>query len=117
MTCVVNDNNALFGYLLLKEELNKSEVQDLLSVSKYSDLNLFPAGLISYKDHPLHQYICEGNVFHATLGDEKLVEQEPDNIILKTPSLVFNPVTVNNFASLFNCTPVGRASDSMMAPT
>ena len=29
--------------------------------------------------------------------------------------LVFNPVTVNNFASLFNCTPVGRASDSMMA--
>ena len=29
--------------------------------------------------------------------------------------LVFNPITVNNFASLFNCTPVGRASDSMMA--
>ena len=25
--------------------------------------------------------------------------------------LVFNPITVNNFASLFNCTPVGRASD------
>ena len=34
-----------------------------------------------------------------------------------TASLVFNPITVNNFASLFNCTPVGRASDSMMAPT
>ena len=31
--------------------------------------------------------------------------------------LVFNPITVNNFASLFNCTPVGRASDAMMAPT
>ena len=28
-----------------------------------------------------------------------------------------NPITVNNFASLFNCTPVGRASDSLMAPT
>ena len=26
--------------------------------------------------------------------------------------LVFNPMTVNNFASLFNCTPVGRASDN-----
>ena len=25
--------------------------------------------------------------------------------------------TVNNFASLFNCTPVGRESDSLMAPT
>ena len=31
--------------------------------------------------------------------------------------LVFNPITVNNFAPLSNCTPVGRASDSMMAPT
>ena len=30
--------------------------------------------------------------------------------------LVFNPVTVNNFASLFNCTQVGRALDSLMAP-
>ena len=30
--------------------------------------------------------------------------------------LVFNPVTVNKFASLFNCTPVGRASDSRMGP-
>ena len=26
--------------------------------------------------------------------------------------LVFNPITVNNFASLFNCTSVGWASDS-----
>ena len=31
--------------------------------------------------------------------------------------LVFNPITVNYFASLFNYTPVGRASDLMMAPT
>ena len=31
--------------------------------------------------------------------------------------LVFNPITVNNFASLFNCTPVGQASDSVMSPT
>ena len=39
------------------------------------------------------------------------------NIIRQSASLVFNPITVNNFASRFNCTPVGRASDSMMAPT
>ena len=29
----------------------------------------------------------------------------------------FNPITVNSYAALFNCTPVDRASDSMMAPT
>ena len=39
------------------------------------------------------------------------------NIMRQSACLVFNPVTVNNFASLFNCTPVGRASESMMAPT
>ena len=38
------------------------------------------------------------------------------NIMQQSACLVFNPITVNNFASLFNCTPVGRASDSMMAP-
>ena len=39
------------------------------------------------------------------------------NIRQRSACLVFNPIMVNNFASLFNCTPVGRASDSMMAPT
>ena len=37
------------------------------------------------------------------------------NIMRQSACLVFNPITVNNFASLFNCTPMGRAS--MMAPT
>ena len=29
--------------------------------------------------------------------------------------LVFNPIMVDNYAAFFNCTPMGRASDSMMA--
>ena len=28
-----------------------------------------------------------------------------------------NPITVGNFVFLYNCTPVGRTSDSMMVPT
>ena len=31
--------------------------------------------------------------------------------------LVFNPIMVDNYAAFLNCTPVGRASDFMMAPT
>ena len=31
--------------------------------------------------------------------------------------LVFNPMSINNYAPLFKRTPVGRASYSMMAPT
>ena len=35
------------------------------------------------------------------------------NVLQQTACLVVNPITVGNFAFLFNCTPVGRISDSM----
>ena len=38
------------------------------------------------------------------------------NIMRQPACLVINPVTVNNFATLFNCTPAGRASDLIKAP-
>ena len=38
------------------------------------------------------------------------------NVMRQSACLVFNPITVDNYAAFFNCTPVGRASDSMMAP-
>ena len=39
------------------------------------------------------------------------------NVMRQSACLVFNPIMVDNYAAFFNCTPVGRASDSMMAPT
>ena len=39
------------------------------------------------------------------------------NVMRQSACLVFNPITVDNYAAFFNCTPVGRASDSMMSPT
>ena len=39
------------------------------------------------------------------------------NVMRQSSCLVINPITVDNFAALFNCTPVDRASDSMTAPT
>ena len=39
------------------------------------------------------------------------------NVMRQSVFLVINQNTVDNFASLFNCTPVGRASDSTMGPT
>ena len=39
------------------------------------------------------------------------------NVLQQTTCLVVNPITVGNFAFLFNCTLVGRSSDSMMVPT
>ena len=39
------------------------------------------------------------------------------NVMQQSASLVFNPIMVDNYAAFFNCTPVGRASDSMIVPT
>ena len=37
------------------------------------------------------------------------------NVVRQSASLVINPITVYGYAALFNCTPVDRASDFMMA--
>ena len=37
------------------------------------------------------------------------------NFMRQSACLAINPITVYNLAALFNCTPVDRASDSMMA--
>ena len=39
------------------------------------------------------------------------------NVLQQTACMVINPITFGNFAFLFNCTPVGRTSDSVMVPT
>ena len=39
------------------------------------------------------------------------------NVLQQTACLLVNPMTVGNFAFLFNCTPVGQTSDSMTVPT
>ena len=38
------------------------------------------------------------------------------NVMRQTACLLVNPITVNNFVDLFNCTPMCWASDLMMAP-
>ena len=39
------------------------------------------------------------------------------NVLRQSAYLVINPIMIDGFAALFNCTPVDRASDSMMVPT
>ena len=39
------------------------------------------------------------------------------NVLQQSGCLVVNQITVGNFAFLFNCTLVGRTSDSMTVPT
>ena len=39
------------------------------------------------------------------------------NVMRQSACLFINLITVDNFAALFNCTAVDRASDSMISPT
>ena len=39
------------------------------------------------------------------------------NVMRQSAGLAISPIMVDGYAALFNCTPVDRASDSMMAPT
>ena len=39
------------------------------------------------------------------------------NVMRQSTCLVINPIKIDGYAALFNCTSVDRASDSMIAPT
>ena len=39
------------------------------------------------------------------------------NVLQQTACLVVNLITVDNFAFLFNCMPMGRTSDTMTVPS
>ena len=39
------------------------------------------------------------------------------NVMRQSACLVFNLIKIDNYAAFFNCTPVCRGSDSMMAQT
>ena len=39
------------------------------------------------------------------------------NVMRQSACFVIYPIKVDGYAALFNCKPVDRASDSMMAPT
>ena len=54
-------------------------------------------------------------IFHHTLTS--VPPSKKDGKDQETIQSSMKPITVGNFAFLFNCTPVGRTSDSMMVPT
>ena len=85
---------------LLHQGLSEPEFYDDL-VYKFKTI----VGRADFSDQFIKNIIC-----YRRIGYNK-------NIMRQSACLVLNPTMVNNFAPLFNCTPVGRASDSVMAPT
>ena len=72
-------------------------------------------GDLAYKFKKLRVMLICFDQFRKIIVRYKRIGYNID-IMQQSACLMFNSITVNNFASLFNCTPVGRASDLMMAP-
>ena len=77
-------------------------VQGLSEPNFYGDLVYKFRTIIDKNDFPYH--------FTKTIVRYKKISYNID-VLRQTPCLVVNPIKVNSFAYLFNCTTVGRASD------
>ena len=77
-------------------------LQGLLEPEFYGDSVYKFRKIIGKNDFPYH--------FKKIIVRYKKIGYNVD-VLRQTACLVVNPIMVNSFASLFNCTSVGRASD------
>ena len=91
---------------------------ELVSKFKVGLKSLLQQGLSEPKFNGDLVYILRKIVSRADLSDQfrKVIMHYKRigcniNVIRQSTIVVTNPITVDSFASLFNCTPVGRASD------
>ena len=132
-----NTRNKLFTQKLLKQGYRYHKLRNTFSkfyrrYSNYDLISKFQVGLKSllrqglsepdfYGDlvYKLKKIVCSINFsaqFIKIIFNYKKIGYNI-NVLQQIACLVVNPITFGNFAFLFNCTPVGRTSDSMMVPT
>ena len=95
-------------YLNSKLDLNLSCANDFLNLKFYGDL-VYKLKKIVGSNNFSAQFIKI--IFHYKMIGYNI------NVLQQIACLVVNPITVGNFAFLFNCTPVGRTSYFMTVPT
>ena len=122
----------VFGWASLSDDKQADVIDVFNTTSRYLDdiLNINNVYNNVYFDNMVSQiYPSELQLNKANASDTEAafldLHLSISNNIVSTKiydkrhdfDLVVNPITVGNFAFLFNCTLVGRTSDSMMVPT
>ena len=118
-----NSRNKLLTQKLLKQDYRYHKLRKTLSKfyrRYYAFISKFQVGPDFYGDlvYKLKNIVGSNNLsaqFIKIISHYKKIGYNI-NVLQQTACLVVNPITVGNFAFLFNCTPVGRTSDSMMVP-
>ena len=96
---------------------------ELVSKFKVGLKSLLQQGISEPEFYGDQVYKLRKNVSRADFSDQfrKVIMRYKRigciKVMRQSAFLVINPFTVDNFASRLYCTPVGRASDSMMGPT
>ena len=130
-----NTRNKLLAQKFLKQGYRYHKLRKTFSkfYRRYYDLiSKFQVGLKSLLRHGLSELDFYGdlvyklkNIFGSSnfpaqfikiISHNKKISYNI-NVLQQTACLVVNPITVGNFAFLFNCTRVGRTSDSMRVQT
>ena len=114
-----NTRNKLLTQKLLKQGYRYHKLRKTFSkfYRRYYDLiSKFQVGLKSLLRQGFSEPDISGDLVYKIISHYKKIGYNI-NVLQQTACLVVNPITVGNFAFLFNCTPVGRTSDSMMVPT
>ena len=113
-----NTRNKLLTQKLLKQGYRYHKLRKTFSkfYRRYYDLiSKFQVGLKSLLRQGLSEPDFYGDLVYKLSHYKKIGYNI--NVLQQTACLVVNPITVGNFAFLFNCTSVGWTSDSMTVPT
>ena len=106
---------------LYKQKVRKSNDDDQSSTHRLSDLHQGLSepefyGDLVYKFKKIRGMTDFSDQFRKIIMRYKRIGYNL-NVMRQSSGLVINPITVDTYAALFNCTPVDRASDSMMTLT
>ena len=98
-----------FLYQTCTRTCNVACLQQVCSFATFTNYH-FKTSLFNVADDvilaELHSYSVEQDQAYKRIGYNL-------NVMRQSACLVINPITVDGYAALFNCTPVDRASDSM----
>ena len=102
--------------LLQKNEVGETNILHLCYENRWSGDLVYKCDDLVYKFKRIMGSTDFSDQFRKIIIRHKQIGYNL-NIMRQSACLVINPITVDNFAALFNCMPVDQASDSMMAPT
>ena len=119
-TASLNYSNRVIGIISLERLFYRFELISKFNVGLKSLLHKGISGPEFYGDL-VHTYKFKKIMGGTDFSDQfrKIIMRHKRtsydlNAIRQSACLVINPITVDNFAALFNCTPVDRASDSLI---